>query len=133
MPIRKKTGKKITAFADFESSKDGGGYENRYIRLVHIQLVCMNELSHTAFRVYVMMRDYSKGNAEFEFPHRIHRNFISKQTFTTAVDELVHLGYLEPFQSNKRLRKANKYRFSSKWRIRNQELIKEITAPKSNR
>ena len=123
--------KNITPFKDFERTVDNGAYQTNYIRLVHIQLVCMNELSASAFRLYVMMKDYAKGESEFEFPYRIYKNFLSKQTFTTARQELVDKGYIEPFLSYKNMRKANKYRFSSHWKELNKDTIKEIVERES--
>lgn len=116
----------LTAFKDFESPRENCNYQVGYIRLVDIQLECMNELSNSAFRLYIMMKSYAKGNAEFTFPYRIQKNFISKQGFLNARDELITYGYLEQFVSNKNLRTENKYRFSSKWRDRNQDFITQI-------
>lgn len=114
----KKKGKAITPFKDYESTLDGGGYEGRFTRITHIQLVCMNELSHTAFRLYIMMKDYARGEVKFSFPHRIYKNFMSKETFAKARDELIEKKYLQAFISNKNLRIENEYKFSGEWRNR---------------
>lgn len=116
----------ITPFKDYESPVENENYQVDYVRMLDIQLICMNELSANAFRLYIMMKSYANGEVEFEFPYRIYKNFICKQTFTTARQELIDLGYIEPFNSHKTMRVANKYRFSSKWRERNKERISEI-------
>lgn len=118
--------KNLTQFKDFESSSGNNGYETSYIRITHIQLVCMNELSANAFRLYMMMKDYARGESEFQFPHRIYKNFVCNQTFKTARQELIGKGYLETYTSQKSVLRENKYRFSSGWRNRNEELIKSI-------
>ena len=117
--------KKITQFKDYESASPNA-YQVSYIRMLDLQLICMNELSANAFRLYIMMKSYAKGKTEFEFPHRVHKTFISKQTFVKARQELIDLGYIEPFISCKNIRKANMYKFSSKWRARNQDYISQI-------
>jgi hypothetical protein len=116
----------ITPFKDYESPVENENYQVDYVRMLDIQLICMNELSANAFRLYIMMKSYANGEVEFEFPYRVYKNFICKQTFTTARKELIDLGYIEPFNSHKTMRVANKYRFSSKWRERNKERISEI-------
>lgn len=114
-----------TPFKDFERATNRDGYEVDYIRVLDLQLCCMHELSSSAFRLYINMKNHAKGNVEFEYPHSEYGRFLSNQTFKTARDELIKKGYLEPFISNKNLRVANKYRFSSGWRTRNQDLIRE--------
>lgn len=94
--------------------------------MLDVQLICMNELTANAFRLYIMMKSYAKGEAEFQFPHRIHKTFMSKQTFVTARQELIDLGYIEPFVSCKSVMKANIYKFSSRWRSRHKEYIASL-------
>lgn len=118
--------KKITPFQDYEMPVNNKDYIVGYIRLIDIQLVCMNELSNSAFRLYIMMKSYAKGNSEFSFPHRIYKNFISKQGFTNARQELISHGYLEEFISHKSNRTKNEYKFSNKWRELNKNYIEEI-------
>lgn len=118
--------KNLTEFKDYESVSENSKYQVGYIRMLDLQLVCMNELSANAFRLYIMMKSYASGKTEFEFPHRIYKSFICKQTFTTARQELIDLGYIEPFVSCKSVMKANIYKFSSKWRKRNEEKIADI-------
>ena len=118
--------KNLTQFKDFESSNGNNGYETSYIRMTHIQLVCVNELSANAFRLYMMMKDYARGESEFKFPHRIYKKFVCNQTFKTARQELIDKGYLETYTSQKAVLRENKYKFSSGWRNRNEELIKRI-------
>ena len=119
--------KKITPFKDYENPTENQNYVVGYIRLVDLQLECMNELSNSAFRLYIMMKNYSKGDTKFKFPYRIYKNFISKQGFVNARQELIDYGYLETFTSHKNVRTENEYIFSSKWRDRNKEFIKSIT------
>ena len=119
-------------FKDYESALGKDGYEVGYIRLLELQLVCMNELSPNAFRLYVMMKSYAQQKNEFTFPYRIYKNFLSKQTFVKVREELINLGYVEPFVSYKNLRTENKYKFSSKWRERNKDKIKEIINQKKH-
>lgn len=107
---------KRTPFKDYERSQDDNVYEKGYIRLVHIQLVCMNDLSNSAFRLYIMMKSYAKGDTEFEYPHRLFKNILSKQGFINARKELIDKGFIEPFISHASCRQANKYKFSGKWR-----------------
>ena len=114
---------KITPFKNYESSLDTCGYEGRYIRLTHLQLICMSELSHTAFRLYIMMKDYSKGEQFFNFPYRIYKEFLSKETFAKARQELIDKKYLNQFTSNKNLRIENNYSFSGEWRHTKQNQI----------
>lgn len=118
--------KNLTQFKDYESATENSNYQVGYIRMLDLQLVCMNELSANAFRLYIMMKSYASGNTEFEFPHRIYKNFICKQTFATARKELIDYGYIEPFISCKSVMRANTYKFSSKWRKRNEEKISQI-------
>lgn len=119
--------KKIkTPFKDYERVTDRNGYEVDYIRILHLQLVCMQELSLSAFRLYIYMKDYAKSNTEFTFPHRIYKNIMSNQTFKVARDELISMGYLKTFISHQNLRTENKYSFSSEWRERNKDLINKI-------
>ena len=117
--------KKKTPFKDFERPTDNQ-YQVNYTRITHLQLVCMNELSNSAFRLYIMMKDYSKGDTEFTYPHRIFSTIFSNQGFINARTELIEKGYLEQFYSNKTMRVENKYKFSSKWRENNKELIRQI-------
>lgn len=117
--------KNTVPFKDYESSCENGGYERSYIRMAHMQLVCMNELSPNAFRLYIMMKDYARGESEFQFPHRIYKNFICNETFKNARKELIDKGYLENYTSQKPTLKENRYRFSSEWRNRNEEVIRE--------
>ena len=116
----------FTKFKDYESSGENNGYEHSYIRMGHIQLACMNELSANAFRLYIMMKDYARGDSEFQFPHRIYKNFMGNQTFKTARQELIDKGYLEDYTSQKSVLRENRYKFSSAWRNHNQELVKEV-------
>jgi hypothetical protein len=118
--------KNYTKFQDYESAKDNNGYEVGYIRMTDLQLICMNELSANSFRLYIMMKNYAKGKADFTFPHRIYKNFISNQTFIVSRQELIDKGYIEPFISNANLRIENKYKFSSKWKEHNKENISNI-------
>lgn len=113
-----------TPFKDYEKVSDSI-YQVGYIRMLDIQLTCMNELSANAFRLYIMMKSYAKGNAEFKYPHRIYKNIVSNQTFSDAREELINKGYLEPFVTKQYERKENIYRFSGKWRERNREKIAE--------
>lgn len=117
---------KITPFQDYEQATNRNGYEVDYVRMTSIQLECMNELSANAFRLYIMMKSYAKGEVRFNFPYRIHKNLFSKQTFTTVRQELIDKGYIEPFASHKSTRTENVYKFSSKWRTRNKDNIKVI-------
>lgn len=116
----------FTKFKDYESSGENNGYEHSYIRMGHIQIACMNELSANAFRLYIMMKDYARGDSEFQFPHRIYKNFMCNQTFKTARQELIDKGYLEDYTSQKSVLRENRYKFSSAWRNHNQELVKEV-------
>lgn len=116
--------KRITPFKEFESVEENA---TSYIRMVGIQLKCMNELSANAFRLYIMMKDYAKGNSEFNFPHRIYKEFMSNQTFITARNELVEKGYLETFVSQKSRQQENTYKFSSSWKLHNKIIIDKIT------
>ena len=118
--------KNITQFKDYESANENSDYEVGYIRMLDLQLVCMNELSANAFRLYIMMKSYANGNVEFEFPHRIYKNLFCNETFKKTRQELIDYGYIEPFISCKDVIKPNRYRFSSKWRKRNQQRIAEI-------
>lgn len=117
--------KKITPFSDYERPTESQ-YQVNYTRITHLQLVCMNELSNSAFRLYIMMKDYAKSDTEFSYPHRVFKNIFSNQGFINARTELIDKGYLEQFYSNKTMRVENKYRFSSKWRENNKDLIKQI-------
>ncbi len=119
-------GKKITPFKDYEQVTDRNGYEVNYLRITSIQLACMNELSANAFRLYVMMKSYAKGEVQFTYPYRIYKNIFSKQTFIKVRQELVDKGYIEPFHSHKTMRTENEYRFSSVWRTRNKQVIADI-------
>lgn len=116
--------KKRTPFKDFERPTENE-YQVNYTRITHLQLVCMNELSNSAFRLYIMMKDYAKSDTEFTYPHSIFKVIFSNQGFINARTELIEKGYLETFVSHKTVRKENKYRFSSKWRERNKDKIKE--------
>ena len=126
MGRKRSKGKRITEFQDYERSTDNNGWEVSYTRMTDIQLHCMNELSNSAFRLYIMMKDYAKGQVEFTYPHRIYSILFSNQGFKTARKELIDLGYIEDFTSMANLRKENKYRFSSKWRERNNQNIKTM-------
>lgn len=116
---------KITPFNDYERPTESE-YQVNYTRITHIQLVCMNELTNSAFRLYIMMKDYAKGEREFSYPHRVFKHIFSNQGFINARNELIEKGYLEEFVSNRTMRVENKYKFSSKWREINKQLIKEI-------
>ena len=124
--------KNITPFQDYEKVNEDSKYEKDYIRMLDIQLICMNELSPNAFRLYIMMKAYANGNAEFEYPHKIYKTFLSNQTFISARQELLDKGYIRPFISNANLRKANKYRLSSEWRANNKDKINEIITNRKN-
>lgn len=126
MSNRRSKGKRITEFKDYERSTENNGWEVSYTRMTDIQLHCMNELSNGAFRLYIMMKDYAKGQVEFSYPHRIYSILFSNQGFKSARQELIDYGYIENFTSMANLRKENKYKFSSKWRERNNENIKTM-------
>lgn len=120
-----------TPFKDYERVSDSI-YQVGYIRMLDVQLVCMNELSANAFRLYIMMKSYAKGEVEFKYPHRIYKNIMSNQTFIEARKELIDKGYLEPFITKQFERKENIYRFSGKWRDRNREVVsKAVRANKT--
>lgn len=123
--------RKITPFNDYEKPTESQ-YQVNYTRITHLQLVCMNELTNSAFRLYIMMKDYAKGDVEFSYPHRIFKSIFSNQGFINARTELIEKGYLEQFVSNQNMRVENKYRFSSKWRERNKEVIKDIVQRESH-
>lgn len=109
--------KKITAFKPWETMKDNG-IEKRYIRLGDSQLVseAMRALSNSAFRVYVNMRIESAGNQQFKFTFSKYKSYMTRPTFKKAVKDLEEKGFIDVVEHNANLRKANKYRFSEKWR-----------------
>lgn len=115
-----------TPFKDYESVNENSNYEVGYIRMLDIQLVCMNELSPNAFRLYIMMKSYAKGETKFSYPHRIYKNLFCNETFKTVRKELIEYGYIEPYTSQQSRIQPNIYKFSSKWRERNKEKIKNI-------
>lgn len=116
---------KRTPFKDYEQPTENE-YQVNYTRITHLQLICMNELSNSAFRLYIMMKDYAKGDSEFTYPHKIFKTIFSNQGFINARTELIEKGYLEEFVSNRTVRKQNTYRFSSKWREYNKDMIREV-------
>jgi len=108
---------KKTPFAPWESTKSDG-IEQRYIRYGNSQLLheAVLNLSHSAFRVYTYMRLESGGRIEFEFPRTKFIKIVSRDGFQRAVKELVEAGFIDVTEQNANLRKANKYRFSSRWK-----------------
>ena len=75
--------KKVTPFNDYERPTDSQ-YQVNYTRITHLQLVCMNELTNSAFRLYIMMKDYAKSDTEFTYPHRIFKSIFSKKKIYPA-------------------------------------------------
>ena len=109
------------------SDENNNGYESSYIRLTFVQIVCMDELKDSSFRLYCKMKLYARGESSFTFPYSLYKNFLSKQGFIQARQELVDKGYLKPFLSTRNNKKPITYTFSGEWRNRNQERISELT------
>lgn len=110
---------KKTPFPPWQSLKSDG-VEKRYVRLANSQLcaAAMNNLSSTAFRVYVHMLLEAGGKREFSFPVRKYKGFTTKPTFMKAKDELIKAGFIVEKQNNSNLRKPNIYAFSDEWKRR---------------
>ncbi len=110
---------KKTPFPPWQTLKQDG-IEKRYVRLANTQLCAsaMNNLSNTAFRVYVHMLLESEGKREFTFPVSKYKKFTTKPTFQKAKEELIAAGFIVERQNNSNLRKANVYEFSDEWKRR---------------
>lgn len=110
---------KKTPFPPWQSIKPDG-IEKRYVRLANSQLcaAAMNNLSSTAFRVYVLMLLEAGGKREFTFSFSKYKNFTTRPTFMKAKDELIKAGFILEKQNNFNLRKANIYAFSDEWKRR---------------
>ena len=127
----RKNKKRIVPFEDFEKSgNDSNGVEEKYIRIVHIQIVCMGQLSGNAVKLYIAMKDYASGKKEFSFPHKIYKELFSNQTFISARKELIDKGFLSEFTTQAPRKKANVYKFSGEWRNVFASYIKEKTRTK---
>lgn len=106
---------KRTPFREWETAKENG-IEKRYIRIGSTKLARMENLSSSAFKVFVCMCMESAGKQEFEFPRSKYKDYMSSATFEKAKQELIDKGYIAEIESNKNLRKANVYKFISDWK-----------------
>lgn len=99
-------------------TKKPDGIEKRFVRLGNSLLLdtaCL-KLSGNAFRLYAYMLLESDGKIEFEMPRHKYIKFMTQPTFIKSRDELIKKGFVEVAQNNANLRKANVYRFSSRWK-----------------
>ena len=106
-----------TPFPNWQTQKVNG-IEERYMRLGNSQLTAeaMYSLSHVAFRMYTYMLLESGGKQEFKMPRGKYGKFMSAGGAYKAIRELVEKGFIEIVEQNKNLRKANVYRFSTRWK-----------------
>lgn len=116
--VRIMSRKKITPFKEWETTKENG-VEKRFIRIGSTKLARMTELSPSAFKVLVCMCMESAGNQTFVFPNSKYKDYMSRNTFLKAKDELVKMGYIEEVENNKNLRRANVYKFTVDWKSQN--------------
>lgn len=111
---------KKTPFAPWETAKVNG-VEERFIRMGNSLLLhpSIQELSHSAFRVYTYMKLESAGRPEFIFPKAKWKKYLSPNGFQRAKEQLCSNGFIEVLEENANLRKPNVYRFTSKWKNAN--------------
>lgn len=109
--------------APFKGYESVSGCEKRFIRMADSQMndSAFLNLNHAAFHVYIYMKlaKTEQKKNEFEFTYKVFKTIISKDGFSKAINELVEKGFVEVVERNANLRTANKYRFSSGWRFRN--------------
>lgn len=100
-------------------TKKPDGIEARYIRLGDSLLMSseVKKLPANAFRVYVYMCMESAGRSHFTFPHNKYKNFMTKPTFFSALEQLERAGFVDVVSRNKNLRTANEYAFSNRWKV----------------
>jgi len=115
MPKKKKP---ITTFMPWETM-NSSGYEKGYYRSTKSQEMssAMLALSHTAYRVYKLMRLKCGGQQIFTFPRSYYKVWMSSSSvFQDAKNDLIEKGFIELYEQNKYRQLPNKYKFSEKWK-----------------
>jgi hypothetical protein len=108
---------KKRAFNEWESCVPGL-QDGRFMRLSNSQMLHekMRGLSGNAYKLYGYMKLEAGGALVYEFPRRKFISFMSENSFGRARAELIDAGFIEEEENNANVRKANKYRFSSRWK-----------------
>ena len=89
----------------------------KFVQIFHNQL-CNNyflKLSSNSKILYIYMLDYSNGNIETEFPHRIYKQLMTTPTFNKCIEELENNGFIEIKKRGKFNHKPNVYKFTDNW------------------
>lgn len=108
---------KKTPFPEWQTLKPNG-IEERYIRLGNSQMLheAMVGLTHAEFRLYAYMLIESGGKREFTMPRSKYGQFLSSHGAQSAIYGLEKKGFIDIVEKNGNLRKANVYRFSTRWK-----------------
>lgn len=94
------------------------GLEKHYTRLPYslMKSNAVQELSHTAYRIFIEMMLCASWKEEFTFPRGCYKGTVSNSTFSKAIKELEEAGIIDIKEHNKNLRKSNVYAWSSRWK-----------------
>lgn len=109
---------KIVPFPGTQSSAEHG-FEKQFARLGRTLLLHPKflALSHPAKVLYMYMVFWAGNKHQFNFAYGIYKDFMHKNTFYRALNELVAAGFITVVQRNKNLRKPNVYAFSAAWHL----------------
>lgn len=94
------------------------GLEKHYTRLPSSMMTsdAVQELSHTAYRIFIEMMLCASWKEEFTFSHSCYEGTVANSTFSKAIKELEEAGIIDIKERNKNLRKSNVYAWSSRWK-----------------
>lgn len=112
-------GRRKKSFVEFKGY-EGKRPKDTFIRITTdmMRSEVFRELSPSAIKLYLFMKEWSKGNTEFEYSWSLARNhnlFRSNNTYIKAKNELIKYGFIECIRTCKCSRQPNKYSFSNKW------------------
>lgn len=108
---------KKTPFPEWQTRKPNG-IEERFVRVGNSQLLHESTmgLTNAEFRLYIYMLNESGGKREFTMPRSKYKNFLSPHGAQSAIYGLEKKGFIDIVEKNGNLRKANVYRFSTRWK-----------------
>lgn len=97
---------------------EGKKTKDKHIRLTKSMMNHKNfkELKYSSIIVYMYMKLWANGEAEFDYAKSLGSNIVSPATFTSATKELIKKGFIERvYFSNGGGHKSNRFKFSDKW------------------
>lgn len=97
---------------------EGEKTKDKHIRLTKSMMDNKNfrELKPSTIKVYMYMKLWANGEAEFDYSKSLGSKVVSSMTFSKAIKELIEKGFIERvYFSNGGGHKPNRYKFSKNW------------------